>query len=127
MRRSGATALGTTRWQDAAELTPLPRRVSGLRAPFAQDSTRVFSKVCSKHLPSRIKRNLLKTKDRVTLYPSQYREVLFSREPRTPCVRSSSAESTSHGFPSRKELECNRFESQTWKSEGGFSWRLILL
>jgi hypothetical protein len=128
MRESRVTAVGTMRWQNAAELTPRPRRVSGLSTPFAQNSSPAFSKGYSQHLPSRINRNLLKTNDRGTLYPSQNREVLFSRQRRILRVRSSSVQSTSRGFLSGKELECtHRFESHTWKSEGGFSWQLILL
>ncbi len=65
MRESRATAVGMMPLQDAAELTPRPRRVSGLRARFAQSSTPAFSKVSSSHGTSRITRKSLKLNDRV--------------------------------------------------------------
>ena len=81
---------------------------------------------CSTVLPSRIHRNPLKTNDRDTLYPSQNRKAFFSRERRNLRSRTSSPESTWRGFRSQKELECtHQLQSQTWKSEGGFSWQLI--
>lgn len=127
MRESGATALSTICRQNAAGVHASPARNLRPRHPLERDSARAFSEVCSPHMPSRIKRNLLKTNDRVTLYPSQYRRVFLRSQLRDPGLPRSSAQSTSRGFLSRKELECNRFESQTWKPEGGFSWRLILL
>lgn len=128
MRESRATAVDTMRRRNASDLRRRPRRVSDLRARIAQNSARSTAEICSTVLPSRIGRNLLKTNDRATLYPSQNRDALFSRERRTLRSRSSSPESTWRGFRSRKELECTRqLESQTWKSEGGFSWQFISL
>ena len=128
MKESGATTVGTMRWQDAAEFMPRPRQVSSLRARFEQNSPCTFSKVYSTHWTSRICRNPLKTNDRGTLYPSQNRQALLSLEPRNPGPLLSSAPNTSRDFLSRKELECtHQLESQIWKSGGGFSWQLILL
>lgn len=128
MRESRATAVGAMRRQNAAELAPRSRRVPGVRAGFAQNSPCAFSKACSSHWTSRIRPNPLKINDRGTLYSSQIREALFSRQRRIRRLQSSSPESTSRGFLSGKELECtHQSESLTWKSEGGFSWQLILL
>jgi hypothetical protein len=128
MPESRAAALGTICWQHAVELMPRPRRGYCFRARIAQNSARAFSEFYSLHRTIRTARKSLKQNDRGTLYPSQNREALLSLEARNPRLRSSSAKSTSRGFLSRKELECSRrFESQTWNSEGGFSWQLILL
>jgi len=128
MRESSPGAIGAMCRQNAASVHAPPLR--NLRHPlsFAQDSTPALCKRYSTHWASRTTCNWLKTNDRVTLYPSQNRWGLCASEPHTFRVRSSSAGSTSVGFRSRKELECTRqLESQTRKSEGGFSWQLILL
>ena len=128
MRESSATAVGVMRRQNVAGIPAPPSRILRPPRPFAQGSPRAASKIYSTLLPSRISGNSLKTNDRGTLYPSQNREAFFSRTRPTLHSRSSSAQITSRGFLSQKELECNdRLESNTWKSEGGFSWQLILL
>lgn len=104
MRQSGATAVATMRRRESASAASSTLRLS------------------------RIHRNPLKTNDGGTLYPSQNRKILFARERRNLRSRSSSPESTCRGFRSRKELECtHQLQSQTWKSEGGFSWQFISL
>jgi hypothetical protein len=123
MRQSIARAVGTTHRQNAADLR---RGASSLRTRLAQDSSRAASKIYSTLLPSRIARNLLKTNNPAALYPSQIQEAFFSRKRRAHRSRSSSAQSTSRGFLTRKELECGH-RSESHKSEGGFSWQLILL
>jgi hypothetical protein len=128
MRQSRAAALGAMCRQNAAGVHSPPSWSLRPPSPFAQDLPRPTAEICSTHLPSKINRIPLKTNHRATFYPSQNRRVLSPCEPRNLRPPHLSAKSTSRGFRSRKELECNRrFESQTWKSEGGFSWQLILL
>ncbi len=79
MRESRAAAVSKMRRQNAAGVPAPPSRKSRPPRPFAQDLPRAASRFCSTHLPSRISRIPLKTKDRATLYPSQT-EKPFSRE-----------------------------------------------
>lgn len=115
MRQNRAMAPGAVWRQDAAGVPAPPLRSLRPPRPLARNWRRAFARACSTHPPSRINRNSLKTDDRGTLYPSQNRRVLFPRETRNLRPPSPSAKSTSRGFLSRKELECNRFESQTWE------------